>query len=659
MWATSLHVAALHLSDLDRLKEMASQEGVDPNDPDGLRRIADEGRLGPVTTIRVVGIGVPFDGIVRNEGDDTGSLVLTPAFPDQIRSPLADLSFYYGLVVRLRSLDQLPAFRAAVDAMVPGESFAYRTLPAVRDQVQRTVRPVVVSLTTVATAGFALLLALLVVAMTRVSGATADEQRQWWVLGAVRRERLAGVGAGLGVAVMAGGAMSVVVAWLLSPLGPVGPARLAEPDRGLRFDPEIMLGGAAVLAALGLVLSLLVAWRATRISVRRTARPSRVVDRAAAAGLPGTLVVGLRNALAGPGAVLAALVAVAVGAAVLTFASGVQRFSGTPSLYGWNWDAIVGVSSAPDDERTALQATSDALRDSPIAAQVAMVSLSDVPLDGDVVVAAAFEPVKGTLQPTVASGRLPAGDDEVALGARTMRSLRVDVGDTVATADGRALRVVGRVVLPGFANYSGSDKTTVGEGAVLSVAALRALGPTFLPLGFAVRLAAGATVADLRREGPDLGPLASIEVQEVARPSDVVQLGQLSQVPFMLAAVLATLALVVAVHAVWTAVRRRRREHAVLRALGWRPRDSQASVLWHATSIMVMAIVVGLPLGLIAGRWVWGRLARFLGTVSVSVAPLGTLLAVAGAFGLIAVAGAFVPAQRAGRRPPAADLRTE
>jgi hypothetical protein len=240
-----------------------------------------------------------------------------------------------------------------------------------------------------------------------------------------------------------------------------------------------------------------------------------------------------------------------------------------------------------------------------------------------------------------------------------MRALGVSVGDTVTTADGSELRVVGRVVLPGLANYSGADKTAVGEGAVVSPETLRALGPAFVPIGFAVELARWATIADLQADRPDLGANVLIDAQPVSRPSDVIQLGDLSTVPFLLAAVLALLALVVAVHAVWTAVQRRRREHAVLRALGWRPRDSEASVLWHATVIMVLAIAVGLPLGLVVGRWVWSRLAWYLGTVSVSVAPVATLVTVALAFGLVAVTGAVVPALRAGRQRPAVVLRAE
>ena len=624
-----------------------------------LEQPAKDGRFGRITDLHVVGSGVWFDDVVRDDGATGVSLVLTPAYPALDGTPLDQLSGFYGLEVRLRSPQDLPRLRTDVEAMVPDESIAFRTLPSIREQVARTIRPLVISLVAVGFAGAALLVTLILVALLRVVSNHRTEQAQWWVLGAVRQERALGVGAGLAGAVVVGSLLAVVVAWLLSPLGPVGAARVAEPAPGLRFDGRLLLGSALVLLVVTLAVVAIVAWRATRISPRRTFRPSRLVDRAASFGLPNTMVVGLRNTMAGPEAVVAALVAIAVGATVLTFTSGVQRFTSTPALFGWNWDSIISWNAPEDASATTLTKWARGVADSPRADGAAMVSVTDVVLDGTPVVAAAFEPLKGHLGPTVAAGRLPGDDREIALGGRTMRSLGVGVGDVVTAAGGQRLRVVGRIVLPSLANYSGSDKTAVGEGAVVTPSALRGLGPAFSPVGLAVRTARGSDVGQLTSEHPPPSPEIRLEAVALRRPSDIIQLHALSEVPFLLAGVLAALALVVAVHAVWSAAQRRRREHAVLRALGWRPRDSRAGVLWHAVGIMVLAVLAGLPIGLIAGRWLWRRLAGFLGTVPVSVAPLITLLVAAAIFGLVAVAAAVIPAQRAARRPPAVALRVE
>src|SRR5439155_15092060 len=85
--------------------------------------------------------------------------------------------------------------------------------------------------------------------------------------------------------------------------------------------------------------------------------------------------------------------------------------------------------------------------------------------------------------PSLVSGRMPRGNAEIAAGARTLRMLGLALGDhvTVTAPDGHAarLRVVGRVVLPGTGTYPGSDKTALGEGAVVTRSTLERLAPDF------------------------------------------------------------------------------------------------------------------------------------------------------------------------------------
>ncbi|HEX6785945.1 MAG TPA: hypothetical protein VF076_02015, partial [Acidimicrobiales bacterium] len=236
--------------------------------PASLLQAAKDGRFGRITDLHVVGSGVWFDDVVHDDGEGGVSMVLTPAYPALDGTPIDQLSQYYGLEVRLRSPQDLPRLRADVEAMVPDESIAFRTLPSIREQVTRTIRPLVISLTAVGFAGAALLVALISVVLLRVVSNHRIEQAQWWVLGAVRQERALGVGAGLAGAVVVGSVLAVAVAWLLSPLGPVGAARLAEPSPGLHFDGRLLLGSALVLVVVALTIVAVVAWRATRISPR-------------------------------------------------------------------------------------------------------------------------------------------------------------------------------------------------------------------------------------------------------------------------------------------------------------------------------------------------------------------------------------------------------
>lgn len=82
-------------------------------------------------------------------------------------------------------------------------------------------------------------------------------------------------------------------------------------------------------------------------------------------------------------------------------------------------------------------------------------------------------------------------------------------------------------------------------------------------------------------------------------------------------------------------------------------------IAWQASAILVMACLVGIPLGIVAGRWAWASFAASLGVVPVTVI-LGILL-LAG-FAALRVAGnllAAVPASIAARTRPAAILRAE
>ena len=59
-----------------------------------------------------------------------------------------------------------------------------------------------------------------------------------------------------------------------------------------------------------------------------------------------------------------------------------------------------------------------------------------------------------------------------------------------------------------------------------------------------------------------------------------------------------------------TSVRARRRDLAVLKTLGCSRRQVGATVAWQATTIVGLALVIGIPVGIIAGRWTWRGFAE-------------------------------------------------
>jgi hypothetical protein len=73
--------------------------------------------------------------------------------------------------------------------------------------------------------------------------------------------------------------------------------------------------------------------------------------------------------------------------------------------------------------------------------------------------------------------------------------------------------------------------------------------------------------------------------------------------PALLTLVVGVFALSAFLHAPAVMVRRQRRQRAVLRALGFRRGQLSATVSWYVAALLVPALVVGVPLGVVAGRW--------------------------------------------------------
>ena len=111
-------------------------------------------------------------------------------------------------------------------------------------------------------------------------------------------------------------------------------------------------------------------------------------------------------------------------------------------------------------------------------------------VDGRSVPVLSFAPGKGSLGPAVVEGREPAGPDEVALGATTMRTLGKRIGDTVVVSgvrDPQRLRVVGRVIVN---QGDASGVVAPGKGAIAHEDVWRRISPpgTNNPSFFFVRL---------------------------------------------------------------------------------------------------------------------------------------------------------------------------
>ena len=82
-------------------------------------------------------------------------------------------------------------------------------------------------------------------------------------------------------------------------------------------------------------------------------------------------------------------------------------------------------------------------------------------------------------------------------------------------------------------------------------------------------------------------------------PLDLANLGDASMLPTALGVVVAILGIGTVVHAMLSAVRRRQRELAVLKVIGFVRAQTRRAVVWQALTFGVVALAIGIPLGLV------------------------------------------------------------
>ena len=103
-------------------------------------------------------------------------------------------------------------------------------------------------------------------------------------------------------------------------------------------------------------------------------------------------------------------------------------------------------------------------------------------------------------------------------------------------------------------------------------------------------------------------------------------------------------------------MRRRRRDLAVLRTLGLVDRQLSALVRWQAATFAAIGLVVGIPIGLVVGRFVWHEVATGIGVDATGAIPILPLLVIALVVVVVALTVAAVPAYYARRVHPATTL---
>jgi putative ABC transport system permease protein len=142
-------------------------------------------------------------------------------------------------------------------------------------------------------------------------------------------------------------------------------------------------------------------------------------------------------------------------------------------------------------------------------------------------------------------------------------------------------------------------------------------------------------------------------------PSAILNLDRIRSVPFVVAASLGLLVALSLGHQLLQSLRRRRRDVAILRALGADRRWIAAALHAQASAIVLATLVLALPIGIVLGRAVFRAFIDRVGArndVLLSpawlVGTVAVLLALANALGALA-------ARRARRMPPSRYLASE
>jgi ABC-type lipoprotein release transport system permease subunit len=472
----------------------------------------------------------------------------------------------------------------------------------------------------------------------------------------------------------AGGIIAAVLGVALSPLLPVGLAQVAEPSPGIDANVAVLAAGlaAAVLVTTG--CAAWPAWRATAGGPLATlAGPSQrrrmAVPRLAAAG-PVPLAMGIRLALhRGAGrtavpvrsAVASAAVGVAALSAAIVFAASLSHLLASPALYGVTWHAIVAnnsgtgpgpvVATVRHDRRVAAWATfwvGAPLRAGRTGFEAIVLEM----------------PRGASFFPAPVTGRLPRTSQEIALGPRTLRQLHARVGGTIQVSLSeypvRPMTIVGATVFPAL-----SDTLGLGTGAALTPGGIRHL----LPAKVRNPPPAAAVFVRFRPSaGPQAGRAAlatrlarvgSFTVDGPATPTDLVNFGQVQNLPQVLGIGLAAVALLTIAHLLMTSVRRRRRDFAILRVLGFTSWQVRGTLCCQALTLAGLALVIGVPAGIACGRLCWQVFAYQLGITPVVAVPLAALAVMAAGWLAAAAMIAALPGEAATRNRAARTLRSE
>ena len=634
----------------------------------------------PRRSVRVTGLVVTENEFPAG-GGNRYDLFPTRAYAAAY-DPHTEVATFYYVKLRHGATDQ-----AAFDSQLrPLGSLGAEDLDVEAAAVQRAITPQVVGWWVLA--GLIALAGLVVLAQAAARQFSTDTEdhdalsalgfqgRQFVLLGLARALVIG----------LAGAAGAVALAGALSPLTPVGEARLAAADPGIvSVDPLVTLIGVPGVVAAVLLLSV---WPAVRYA--RPARPDpllpagglarSVVGAVAAVGAPPSVLIGVRYAFErGRGrtpvpvgsALLGTVLAVTALSATTVFGASLTGLINSPALYGAQYD--VKFSNEGTGSGAVLTGPLlDRLRRDPAIDRVTVATEVEINVNGRNVRAVAVTAARGPALISAVDGRLPRGDQDIMLGATTLRSLGARAGHTVQVTVNDPVTGAARTTpfrITGRASFAPSFVTGgFGSGAALTVSALLHAqcpdgGPACLR-----KAQQGLIYSVLVHAAPGPSGAAALArytsqyhgfVADQEQPTELINFGESVSFPLLFGVALSLFGAATLVHLLLVSVHRRRAEAGLLKVLGFVRRQVAAVTSWQATAIILVGVVAGVPLGIAAGKVAWRLFATNFGVVPVPVVQAVPLVLLAAAALAAANLLAVLPALLAGRSRPADLLRAE
>jgi hypothetical protein len=641
-----------------------------------------------VPKITIVGEVVINSTVVQDDIDAlaSGVVLLSPTLTTQLATCCA---YYSGTAIEVAGgATNVARVQAEVAKIDPIAKFAIGgggSPTQALDKAQQEIKPESVALGVFGL--IAAIAAILIAGLTvgRLLRTQSDEFRTLHALGANSWMAIGTELVGVILAIVMGALLAVALAVGLSPLAPLGPVRFVYPYRGISFDWTILGFG---LIALIIVLAMIALVLARR-ELRRL-RPDRRVDAPSSdswvtrmttmSGIPLSFATGLRFALKsgrGPqaapvrSAIVGAVLAVVVLVTTVTFGASLDNLVSHPKLYGWNWNYALLSGFAGQEDLPGPQVATMFDDDHYVAAWSGA-NFARATLDGHSVQMMTESP-GARVAPPLLSGHGLRAANQIVLGQQTLASLHKSVGDSVTFYNGKSkattLRIVGTATLTPV-----SKGIEMGNGALVATSdfpiSLTNTQDTAIdgPQVVLIRLRSGTNTADalksvhgiiyrLNRVKGDQGTAGGLVAQ--LRPAEIVNYRSMGATPAILGGGLALGAVVALALTLVASVRRRRRELALLKTLGFVRRQLAAAVAWQSSIAVAIGVVIGVPLGIMAGRGLWNLFAHEIDAVPVpSVPGLVIVFIVVGAL-VLANAVAAIPGRMAAGTSTALVLREE